>query len=107
MDIERVANAFVKQWSTPGKAALIVRETITVLAGECSVSEGTLADLQRVADRLDEVSDMDAMGDRELAAWFRLRGVREVDIPAMVDQFRGRSEDEMNVTYGELHGSMA
>lgn len=62
-------------------------------------------DADKYRDQADSTEP--AMTRDELAAWLRLRGVREQDIPQMCDEYAGRTEAEMDEAYEDTHGWMA
>lgn len=48
----------------------------------------------------------DPMSREDLTAWLTLR-VDTADVAAMVDEFLGKTEDEMEELYGTVHGLIA
>lgn len=46
------------------------------------------------------------MSREDLTAWLTLR-VDTADVAAMVDEFLGKTEDEMEELYGTVHGLIA
>jgi len=63
MDIENVARGLADTFGTPGKAAAIVRDTVTVLRGGLLLTSEHVTELDNldaVANRLDEMADAEA-----------------------------------------------